>query len=114
MLSLPKTVRLEKDFEREALDYLNKRGDFFSWKNNNTGIYDQQAGVFRSKSLYDLKGQPDVIACKNDGTVYFLEFKKPGGRLSPDQKAFSEKLKKMNHKYFVVTTIEDVKRALDD
>ena len=112
MLSLPKTVRLEKAYEDDILDYLNKRGDCFAWKVNNKPAYDKERGIYLKKTKYDLLGQPDITAAFAGGIVRFFEVKRPGGRQSEHQVAFESKLKKLGVHYHLVITVEDVEGIL--
>jgi len=114
MLSLPKTVKLEKEYENEILDYLNQRGDCLAFKVNTMGVFDITTGRHRSKSKYDLNGQADITAAFKGGIVIFFEVKKPGGRQSPAQKAFEDRLKKLGNRYFVVVTVDDVRKAINE
>ena len=45
------------------------------------------------------RGVADRIACLPDGSVWFVELKAPGGRLSPLQRKFADDMKRLNQNY---------------
>lgn len=45
------------------------------------------------------RGVSDRIACLPDGSVWFVELKAPGGRLSPLQKLFAARMKELGQNY---------------
>jgi hypothetical protein len=51
---------------------------------------------FRSPSQ---RGVADRIVCLPDGSTWFIELKRPGGRLSELQKLFAAKMQKLNQNY---------------
>lgn len=57
------------------------------------------------------RGVPDRIAVLN-GTVWFVEIKKPGGKLSELQKQFAKDAKSLGLNYTVVWSKEDVEKWL--
>jgi len=60
---------------------------------------------FRSVSQ---RGVADRIACLPNGQAWFVELKKPGGRLSELQHAFAEEMDVTNQHYAVLWSKEDV------
>ena len=60
---------------------------------------------FRSPSQ---RGVADRIVCLPDGSVYFVELKAPGGRLSPLQKVFASVMRQLNQRYMVIWDTEQV------
>jgi len=60
---------------------------------------------FRSVSQ---RGVADRIACLPNGETWFVELKKPGGRLSELQRAFAEEMDVTNQHYAVLWSKEDV------
>ena len=55
------------------------------------------------------RGVADRVVCLPNGQTWFIELKKPGGRLSPAQKAFAEKMVLLRQNYAVLWTIQQVK-----
>jgi hypothetical protein len=60
---------------------------------------------FRSITL---RGVSDRIACLPNGKTWFVELKKPGGRLSPLQEVFAEQMEATQQNYTVLWSKEDV------
>ena len=60
---------------------------------------------FRSITL---RGVSDRIACLPNGETWFVELKKPGGRLSPLQEIFAEQMEATQQNYTVLWSREDV------
>lgn len=56
-------------------------------------------------------GVPDRIVFRADGGVEFVELKKPGEELRPDQKAV---IRKMGNTYGQTVTVIDNKEAVDE
>jgi len=54
------------------------------------------------------RGVADRIACLPDGRVWFVELKKPGGRLSVLQERFGAEMVRLNQNYSVLWSKEDV------
>jgi len=50
----------------------------------------------------------DRIACLPNGETWFVELKKPGGRLSPLQEIFAEQMEATQQNYTVLWSKEDV------
>lgn len=53
------------------------------------------------------RGTPDIFICLPDGKIAWLEMKKPGGSLSPEQKAFRTKVTALGHPYGVAKSIDE-------
>lgn len=60
---------------------------------------------FRSITL---RGVSDRIACLPNGETWFVELKKPGGRLSPLQEIFAEQMATARQHYAVLWSKEGV------
>lgn len=54
------------------------------------------------------RGVADRIACLPDGSVWFVELKRPGGRLSPLQRLFSGEMQRLNQRYACLWDKEQV------
>ena len=54
------------------------------------------------------RGVADRIACLPNGQTWFVELKKPGGRLSPLQELFAENMAEMNQNYALLWSKGDV------
>jgi len=54
------------------------------------------------------RGVADRIVCLPNGQTWFVELKKPGGRLSPLQEIFAEQMATTGQHYAVLWSKEDV------
>lgn len=54
------------------------------------------------------RGVADRIACLPNGQTWFVELKKPGGRLSPLQEVFAEQMETARQHYAVLWSKEGV------
>lgn len=61
--------------------------------------------------MYGTAGIPDIIACI-DGRFYAFEVKQPGGRITRLQEVTLEKLRAAGGVAVIVTSVDEVKRAL--
>jgi hypothetical protein len=58
------------------------------------------------------KGFPDMILIGPDGVCAFMEVKRPGGRLSPEQAEWGEWIVNGGGEYAVVRSVDDVAACL--
>ena len=82
---------LEKDIEQH-LDWLIQRNGGKTYK-------------FKSPSQ---RGVADRIVCLPNGETWFIELKKPGGRLSKLQGLFADDMRHLKQKYVCLWTKEQV------
>lgn len=54
------------------------------------------------------RGVSDRVACMPDGTSWFVELKKPGGRLSKLQELFADEMMKLGQRYACLWSKEDI------
>jgi len=99
----------EADVLRQVLDYLALVG-IFSWRTNNTGIYDPSKKRFRSFS--GLRGVSDVLGILNDGRLLAVECKRPGGKLTVEQEVFQQQVRDRGGVAFVATSLEELRTGL--
>lgn len=128
----------EKQIQGMILKYLSSRKDVFFWRQN-SGSFSKKA----KKALSDIlnllpieshikaringsfykaignsecvseKGLPDII-CIFKGMFVGLEVKKQNGRQRQTQLAAEHKINNAGGYYFLVRSVEDVKRALEE
>lgn len=60
----------------------------------------------RLKAQGVLKGAPDLAFVLPNGQPAYIELKRPGGRLSPEQKAFMEKCQRLRINHAVIADID--------
>jgi hypothetical protein len=105
----------ESKVQTAVLNYLLKKG-VFAFRVNNTAIFDDRLGQYRS--FAGLKGVPDLIAItpptkKQCGGIFVgLEIKTTKGKLSTHQVLFRNRCYSHNCEYHVIRSLEDIK-ALD-
>jgi hypothetical protein len=97
---------LEKEIQLAICDYLAYKRDIMFWRQNTSPIHAD--GKFRSMPKYSKTGVPDIIVIKN-GIFIGLEVKRPKHKQSETQIEFQTELEKAGGKYYVVTSIDDVK-----
>jgi hypothetical protein len=103
----------EKEIENFIIDQLNLMPETFVWKNNTTGVYDPVRQCFRKLSKRSIKGVSDILGISH-GRMLCLEVKSAKGRVSPDQKAFLERMKALGAITGVVRSWLDVVGVLRD
>jgi len=70
-------TQTEKQIENDILDYLTTVTGAFMWKNQNIGVFDPKAKVFRKNhSKHQMKGISDILGVIN-GKMVAIEVKKP-------------------------------------
>lgn len=89
---------LEKDIVAAILRHLKQRPRCFAWKTHG--------------GMYGTAGIPDIIACI-DGRFYAFEVKQPTGKLTRLQEVTLEKKRVAGGAAVMVTSVEEVKLALD-
>lgn len=110
--------KLEKHIEAPILNYLRFFDNIFAWKNPTTGRYNVQTRQW-IKTKGTVTGVSDIIAvykrrCDGICLTLFLEVKTDKGIQTDTQKAFQQNIEKLNGLYFIVRSIEDVKKVLDE
>ena len=61
-----------------------------------------------------MKGAPDLVATRPDGSVVFIEMKAPNGRLSDSQKEIMEKCMSISENlYVVVKNVEEFMQVFE-
>ena len=61
-----------------------------------------------------VEGTPDILVLKNDGQVFWVEMKteKKGSRLRECQERYHAFLKSINHRVYVVRSVEDIDEVI--
>jgi hypothetical protein len=60
------------------------------------------------------RGVSDRIVCLPDGTTHFIELKRPGGKVSPLQRAFMQEMAQLNQNYEILWSKEEVDQWISD
>lgn len=98
---------LESEVQAAICEYLTLRRAFF-WRQNTSPVYDTKQQVFRRMPKFALPGVPDIILIQKGGIVCFLEVKRPGGHLDPNQVIFKDRCQALGAAYHLVTSVEEV------
>ena len=83
---------------------------------NNTPVHDQKMnqgyGGYRAQGKWSAPGLADLLLVDKEkyGMAVFLEVKALKGKQSPDQKLFEKRCYGNNCEYYVVKSVEDVKK----
>ena len=107
---------LESEIQSSIIDYLTileQQRKIFFQRTNNTAIYDPIRKKFRSRAKVQKKGFPDILILVN-GTCIGLEVKTATGRQSTEQKAVQECFYLQKAKYYIVRSLEEVKKILEN
>jgi hypothetical protein len=106
---------------KACLHLLRLRG-LLAWRSNNVPVYDRARGCFRA--FAGLKGVSDILAVlpvagrdgagapREFGVLCAVECKSPGGRLSPDQKWFLDRVRESGGLAFCVRSAAELDEAL--
>jgi hypothetical protein len=101
----------EQDIQKAILDYLRiKKFVVFKHHSTGSGIRDGKAFFF----AYSEKGISDIIACSKTGRFIAIEVKKPGGKPSPEQLEFLERVNSNGGIGILAYSIDDVIGKVDD
>lgn len=105
----------EGKIQAAICEYLTKKGYFFM-RLNNTPIFDTKLnngyGGYRAQGKYAMPGLADILLIDKEkyGMAVFLEVKAPKGKQSPDQKLFAKRCYSNNCDYYVVKSLDEVKK----
>ena len=99
----------ESQIQKSILDWLALQPDVFAWRSPNHAVFDFKRQTFRRKAAYQ-RGVPDIIGiCKINGRVYTfaLEVKRPGGKLSDEQREWLARFNDKGGYGYMVDSLED-------
>lgn len=106
MYKIPAGMVSEAAIEREIVVFLRGKG-FFVAKIPNDALY-------KCNVSNVVKGMPDLIAISPKGVLYFLEVKRPGGKVRPAQKAVHRTLREYGQRVKIVRGLSDLSDLLED
>jgi hypothetical protein len=93
---------------RACLDYLALKG-VYAWRQNQGAIPLKDGGYRR---FVGLKGVSDILGVLDGGRVLAVEVKKPGGKLSREQKAFLDAVRERGGLALVVRGVDELDKAM--
>lgn len=107
---------LEVKIQNKICEYLQKKGYFF-FRLNNTPVFDQKLnngyGAYRAQGKWSAPGLADILLVDTEkyGRAVFFEIKSEKGKQSADQRLFEHRCHTTNAEYYLVRSIEDIKKA---
>lgn len=93
----------------EYLAFREKQRMLMFWRQNTNAMYDVSKGIHRRMPVHAKKGVPDIIVIKK-GQFIGLEVKSATGRQNEDQRAFELFIKENGGFYYLVRSLEDVRK----
>jgi len=102
----------EADVIRSVTAYV-KRLRLCLWRSNTGSMSIESSGKQRYVK-FGLKGSADFTGILPDGRRIEVECKRPGGRQSPDQKAFQLMIEQNNGVYLLVDSLESFIRQISE
>lgn len=110
---------LEKDVQKAVLDYLAAKRIYAAAVPNGSVLAgDAKARAIQSNALKRSgmrPGFPDLILIKRDdqgARVGFMEVKREGGKMSPEQIAFADQCSDWRLPFAVVRSVQDAEETL--
>src|SRR5258708_20901710 len=95
----------ESEIQKQIIDLL-KLKRYVVFKHRNVGIMKPNGSYI--PVAFGEKGISDIIACSPQGIFTAIEVKKPGGKVSLEQKEFIESIKRSKGVAFVAYSLDDV------
>ena len=96
----------------QILDYLKARGVFAFRQNTGAGKLTDGARHTSRFVRFGFPGCADILGCLDDGRFLAIECKAPTGRITQEQAAFLDDIRRRGGKAFVARSAEDVEREL--
>ena len=101
----------EQQIKKVIADYLRLK-KFIVINHRNVGIYKKDTGKYIPLPSGE-KGISDIIGCSPRGTFVAIEVKKKGGRPSPDQLYFLERVRQNGGIGILAYSFEDVEPEIE-
>jgi VRR-NUC domain len=95
----------ESDIQKATIDLL-KYKRFIVFKHRNVGIYIRSKDRYMQLPAGDI-GISDIIACSPKGIFWAIEVKRPGGKLSPEQQDFIDRVNANGGVAYAAYSIDD-------
>lgn len=104
----------EAHIQKSIVQWLLLHHYWFCSIPNELGGKEAAIRTARAKTLGLRSGAPDLLVFLSNGVTYHVEVKTPTGKQSESQINFESRLKQLNHKYFVVRSLEEVSQLLEN
>jgi VRR-NUC domain len=95
----------ESDPQKQIIDLL-KLKRYVVFKHRNVGIFRKDTGSYIPLAFGE-KGISGIIACSPKGIFTAIEIKRPGGKVSTEQRGFIESVKRNKGVAFVAYSLDD-------
>lgn len=102
---------LEKHIQTAILHWLYRQPQCMAWRNNNHSWQTKHGAWVNHMGIGHRKGISDILGVWQ-GKPLAIEVKRPGGRLTPEQKAFLKEFQDKGGIAIVAFCLEDVMKAL--
>ena len=98
----------ESEIVKAILEYLHWKG-FYCWRQNQGAIPLPNGGFRR---FVGLRGVADILCVLPGGRFLAIEVKRPGGKPSPDQRQFLEKVNELGGVGIWCSSVEELENDL--
>jgi len=106
-----KTHLLEKDIQRQIVDYLRLK-KIYCWVNKTTGTFDPIKQIYRAGTTF--KGVSDILGILPGGKFLAIEVKMGHNTASPEQKDFIENINQKGGLAFIAYSLDEVIKVLKE
>lgn len=96
----------ESEIQKSIMDYLRLK-KCLVFKHRNVGIYKQATKQYIPLPAGEV-GISDIIGCTKDGIFIAIEVKRPGGKPSPQQMDFLQRVRSNNGIAILAYSLDDV------
>ena len=100
----------ESQIQKSILNWLALQPEVFAWRSPNHAVFDFKRQIYRKKAAYQ-RGVPDIIGLlrqTNQTTAFAFEVKRPGGKLSNEQREWLARFNDIGGYGYMVDSLEDV------
>lgn len=98
----------EAGIQKLITDWLS--AEHIWWRRMNSGMAVSEYQGRKRVIRYGSPGMADILATFPDGVCCWLEVKSPTGKQTDDQVAFQMDVYCANHQYYLVRSLDDVKK----
>lgn len=105
------TKLLEKDIQKLILDWLQRQKETFVWRQNSGAMYTESKTGRHGFKTASVKGVSDIIGVWQ-GMPLAIEVKRPGEKLTDNQKEFLDNFARAGGIAICADTLEGVQRVL--
>lgn len=108
-------VPLEKDIQKAIIAFLSAHPKISIYGRFNSGaaVSGDAKGGTRYTWFNSIKGFPDIHAMLKGGRAVYIEVKRPGGKVTPDQQRFIDKVEAHGAVAFIAYSVDDVLKHFD-